>query len=479
MKFEDIIRLAFAQSLVLGHCPDKLSLDQVNKKVALSNQDLASFGLFDTSSPNYTTYYPDVTAEDLQPKDSEFIYPVFRLLSEVIVHKNWNPIDFSQSGILKDSMKMLLGQTVNVDHETAIGNAIGSVQQVNWQEAYVSSSGVKVPAGINGRLKIDGKSNPRIARGILMDPPSIHSNSVTVAFEWEKSHPKMTDAEFFQQLGKTGPDKELVRRIVTKVRDYRETSLVGAGADPYARIIKDGEILDPKKAARAYNSLGGIKHSTSLFTFSYKTDVISNESNEASEETIPTDPINIKPEITMNKTLAILAAMLGLTVEQLNASDDAASTSLNNIQTELNELRVGKIRLDAEIAGLKVKETSQAGRITELEAITAASLEVARAEVSRLHELTNPGADNTVMLAAINKYDLATCQAALVTLQALADEKFPVTCKTCGGHEINRASATADPSGAAGAFKAKSHAQVLEELTAENFSAESIHGKAE
>ena len=92
--------------------------------------------------------------------------------------------------VLKKSMQMLIGQTINIDHEIAVGNAIGAVSEVFWQPAYKTKSGIEVPAGINAVLKIDGKSNPRIARGVMMDPPSIHSNSVTVRFKWEPSDRK-------------------------------------------------------------------------------------------------------------------------------------------------------------------------------------------------------------------------------------------------------------------------------------------------
>lgn len=160
---------------------------------------IAQFGFWG-GDIDYNTYYPNLDKSELTPKDEEFIEPMFRLLSETIVSKNWNPTDFGQNGVLKASMKMLLGQTVNCDHETNIGNAIGAVSQVMWQEAYKDGS-FTIPGGINGILKIDGKANPRIARGILMEPPSIHSNSVTVQFKWDKSHPSMEESEFYQKLG--------------------------------------------------------------------------------------------------------------------------------------------------------------------------------------------------------------------------------------------------------------------------------------
>ena len=204
---------------------------------------IAQFGFWG-GDIDYNTYYPNLDKSELTPKDEEFIEPMFRLLSETIVSKNWNPTDFSQNGVLKASMKMLLGQTVNCDHETNIGNAIGAVSQVMWQESYKDGH-FTIPAGINGILKIDGKANPRIARGILMEPPSIHSNSVTVQFKWDKSHPGMEDGEFYQKLGTYDSKGEMVRRIVTEVVRYLETSLVSHGADSFAQKIgSDGKIVN-------------------------------------------------------------------------------------------------------------------------------------------------------------------------------------------------------------------------------------------
>ena len=181
------LTLGSGHSIMLGNKPKQLSDEELFSKffeASKVNDTIDSYGLFG-SDLNYNTYYPGVTKEDFEPKDSEFIEPVYRLLSEAIVSKYW-PTDFSQNNVLKKSMNMLVGQTVNCDHETSVGNAIGTVKSVYWQPAYKDeTTGLMIPAGINGVLKIDAKSNPRIARGVMMDPPSIHSNSVTVRFKWK------------------------------------------------------------------------------------------------------------------------------------------------------------------------------------------------------------------------------------------------------------------------------------------------------
>ena len=88
-----------------------------------------------------------------------------------------------------------------------------------------------------------------------MDPPSIHSNSVTVQFKWDKSHPNMEDNEFYQKLGTYDSKGVMVRRIVTEVVRYLETSLVSHGADAFAQKIgDDGKIINPNFAKRTWAS---------------------------------------------------------------------------------------------------------------------------------------------------------------------------------------------------------------------------------
>lgn len=197
---QDTIVIGEGHSLMLGHMPNSIPQDAYSGlNFGLNKSGIESYGFW-SNSINYNTFYPGVTQEEFMPKDTDFIEPVYRLLSEVIVNKEWNPVDFSRNGVLKASLKMLVGQTVNCDHSTDVANAIGSVKQTFWQESF-KQDGIVIPAGINGVLKIDAKANPRLARGILMDPPSIHSNSVSVRFIWDKSHPNLDEDEFWSKLG--------------------------------------------------------------------------------------------------------------------------------------------------------------------------------------------------------------------------------------------------------------------------------------
>ena len=420
----------------------------------VSQESVEKLGLFG-SDIDYNTYYPGLTKEDLTPNSDEFIEPVFRLLSSTIVSKNWNPTDFGQPGVLKASMKLLLGQTVNCDHSTDIGNAIGSVSQVMWQEAYKDGNFV-IPAGINGVLKIDGKANPRIARGILMDPPSIHSNSVTVQFKWDKSHPGMDDRDFWNKLGTYDEKGNMIRKVVTEVVRYLETSLVSHGADSFAQKIgEDGKIINPEFAKRTWTSFAEYQEDTkkAYYFTDFKDDYKSfQESNDTPENNI--NPLNTnKKESTM--TLAEFLEslygdnMLSLAEGQEKTAEVALQmvkdlvhgkndlqTKVDNLTTENNTLAEQVSNKDAEIANLTAMATVGKNHIASLRETTVANYKKLKGDAADETIITMLNAETTGLqtLISLNK-----------DYQAQLEEKFPLTCSHCGSHDISRGSSVQEP----------------------------------
>ena len=420
----------------------------------VSQESVEKLGLFG-SDIDYNTYYPNLTKEDLTPNSDEFIEPVFRLLSSTIVSKNWNPTDFGQPGVLKASMKLLLGQTVNCDHSTDIGNAIGSVSQVMWQEAYKDGNFV-IPAGINGVLKIDGKANPRIARGILMDPPSIHSNSVTVQFKWDKSHPGMDDRDFWNKLGTYDEKGNMIRKVVTEVVRYLETSLVSHGADSFAQKIgEDGKIINPEFAKRTWTSFAEYQEDTkkAYYFTDFKDDYKSfQESNDTPENNI--NPLNTnKKESTM--TLAEFLEslygdnMLSLAEGQEKTAEVALQmvkdlvhgkndlqAKVDNLTTEKNTLAEQVSNKEAEIANLTAMATVGKNHIASLRETTVANYKKLKGDAADETIITMLNAETTGLqtLISLNK-----------DYQAQLEEKFPLTCSHCGSHDISRGSSVQEP----------------------------------
>lgn len=415
-----------------------------------SPETISQFGFWG-GDIDYNTYYPNLNKEELTPKDEEFIEPMFRLLSETIVSKNYNPTDFSQNGVLKASMKMLLGQTVNCDHETNIGNAIGAVSQVIWQEAYKDGNFV-IPAGINGILKIDGKANPRIARGILMEPPSIHSNSVTVQFKWDKSHPEMEDGEFYNKLGSYDSKGNMIRRIVTEVVRYLETSLVSHGADSFAQKIgEDGKIVNPEFAKRTWSSYKEYEEDSSKqYAFTdFKTDTNSYQENNDTQSSFNNNKDNPNPN-NMNKELQDFIAslfgkdMLSLgegkeqnqenaisAIQALIAEHKSAEDSITSLTEEKTKLTEQVSQLNAEVASLK--DMAEIGK-NHIQSMREQA-------VANYKKLKGDKADETIInMLNASTTGLVTLQSMDREYQAQLEEKFPMTCSKCGSHDVSRAS---------------------------------------
>lgn len=414
---------------------------------------IAQFGFWG-GDIDYNTYYPNLDKSELTPKDEEFIEPMFRLLSETIVSKNWNPTDFGQNGVLKASMKMLLGQTVNCDHETNIGNAIGAVSQVMWQESYKDGS-FTIPAGINGILKIDGKANPRIARGILMEPPSIHSNSVTVQFKWDRSHPQMEDNEFYQKLGTYDSKGVMVRRIVTEIVRYLETSLVSHGADSFAQKIgSDGKIINPTFAKRTWASYEEYRDDKSkqYFFTDYKSDLTSYQEKDDTQGSFNDNDAKdnqSNEKNSMNELQKFLESLFGdnlLTLEEgkemnqetvvaciqsLVSSRNELQTSVDNLTTEKNSLTEQVTNLNAEVANLKEMATVGKNHIASLREDAVATYK----------KLMGDNADETIVtMLNAETTGITTLVSLTKDYQARLEEKFPLTCSKCGSKDVNRAS---------------------------------------
>lgn len=467
MKY-DVIRLVGHNSLIMPNAPNAITLEQVHKKAEMEAKDIESFGLFDTATPNFSNYYPDVKAEDLNPEldKASFIYPVFRALSEVIVHKKFNPIDFGVNNVLKNSMGLLKSQTVYPNHEMAIGNELGVIFEEKWQKSYVTKNGITVPAGINVRLKLDGKSNPKIIRGIMMDPPSIHSTSVTVEFGWEKSHSSMDDNEFWGKLGTYGADGQQVRRIATEIKRFHEISLVPHGADPFAQMIKpDGEINNPLYSDKTYNS-EKIDNSRRVYSFSYKENLTS---------------LSEKPEPEENNShknmeyLLKLAQQMGITTEgkdqvALEAEVSAKTTALLSAKAEAE----GKV-----ISLTTEKQTLNAAKIEaeKFKADNESFVEAGKTALTALRDsikatlgILKEGKVDASLITLVDNSSFAQLNALKVDYEAQLEAKAPLHCEACNSTNVSRRTSTPEPEGNTGnnptPAKTKSFAEAAKEIEA-------------
>ena len=166
------------------------------------------------------------TVDELLPKESDYFYKDFRAISASLAP--CYALDFSTPGVLEPSTSMLAGQTVYKDHcFYSVDYWVGAISQSVWDAKDTAGRGVP---GINVTLKLDSKKDPWVVRGVAMNPPAVHSFSVTVMFEFEFSHPDLVEQGRFWNLLMEEVDGELVRLIVTKIEGYWEGSLVFQGA---------------------------------------------------------------------------------------------------------------------------------------------------------------------------------------------------------------------------------------------------------
>lgn len=445
----DSMIIGAGHSILAGYVPPSIPSDEFSEKFyqwsKMSPDTISQFGFWG-GDIDYNTYYPGLSAEELKPQDSEFIEPMFRLLSATIVSKNYNPTDFGSNGVLKASMRMLLGQTVNCDHETNIGNAIGSVSKVVWQDAYKDGNFI-IPAGINGVLKIDGKANPRIARGILMEPPSIHSNSVTVQFKWDKSHPGMDDNEFYSKLGTYDANGNMVRRMVTEVVRYLETSLVSHGADSFAQKIgSDGKIINPEFAKRTWNSFAEYqKDEAKVYAF---TDIkLLNEYNTHPSNNETTNLEEQQPKTNNNMDFqSFIAAILAANVIKLAEGQEQTPENIIaalkaygvSQETQIQALTSEKASLTEKVNNLN----AQVASLTDMANIGKAHIASLRDEaIANYKKLKGNDVEGDPIITMLNNetIGLQTLEALNKEYMAQLEEKFPLTCAKCGSHDVSRA----------------------------------------
>lgn len=321
--------------------------------------------------------------DDVMPRDGDYIQVNFRALSKTLVPGHW--IDWTKDNVLEESTQLLAGATVYANHDFwDINGWLGAVSGVEWDAAGKNTGGVP---GINAQYKIDALMNPRIARGLMMTPPAIHSTSMTVLFEFEYSHPDMAAEDrwkFFKNLGEE-IDGEIVRLIVTKINEYWEASLVFQGADRLAK-------MQPADDEEEYDS------------FSADGKVIKNLRSEISDTAAEIPPPNSNEEKTMK-----------LTNEQKRS-----------LGIEFDGEDVPEAELLKAAESLAAKAANVPENLTELNAHAEAGrkfTELQRTKVMSQAKLAELGADegelDEVIVSQINAADFDT----LVKLESFYDKK--------------------------------------------------------
>lgn len=453
---------------LLGQFPGAAGFDEKLKK------GMIRFGYFGNDA---NKFYPNTTRADLLPQPDDFVDIPFRLLSATVVGGGtWKATDFSNSAILRGSMSKLAEKPVYTDHDTTLENWVGIIKTVKWSDSF-NSNGIIVPAGIDGILSIDAKTNPKVARGLLLG--SIFSDSVTVLFDWEPSHSIGSDEgmwSFYETIGDIADDGKMVRRVVTEIHDYYETSLVWLGADPYAKLIDDNGNLrhidtasivtlskeEKEKAIKGYQRDKKFK-----CDFALDKNVIYLSKQRLSEEEPKREDVMNKEILEHLRKILGLAAdaeitldhakKLGLITSDEVVSQASAFSGLKEIEiipatgeaikfsgkpddfkvTSNSHLLVEKARF----AAMKDSATEVTRLTTELNAakdnaeLGKKYLKLKQDEVIRLYKLAVAKPDEAV-IGLMSKANSVELDGLLDQYAKGATDKFGGCCKACGSTEF-------------------------------------------
>lgn len=417
-----------------------------------------SFGFFGSGN-NANTFHPDITIpEHIQPKPEDFVRVPFRLLSATTVGAGtWKATDFSNTRMLRDSLEKLQNKPIYFDHDTELLNWVGIVETVNWE-------GKKgdVPGGINGLLAIDAKTNPKIARGVLIG--SIFSNSVTVEFDWEPSHSFDDPYDFNDKMGTIDPrDGKMVRRIVKMIHNYHETSLVWLGADPYAKLInEDGNLVNIDESSTYNLEKDEVKHSYEkdnkyALSFSMPKSVVGLSKKAPVKK--ESKSFNNKKDVDMDKDLLILLkGIFGLgesdqltkeQIESLQLKDETLTknsetfSKLKSVDDKGEALELSEVGEDTHVIMLKsnldtlIEDNSKIEELTKTATLAESFIADAKTEVERLYSLSVDNETDETIIKMIQEAEPAQLTAMRKQYTKKATSEFSATCKDCGSQKFD------------------------------------------
>jgi hypothetical protein len=314
---------------------------------------------------------------------------------------------------LQDAVDLFSNLTILKDHMFSVDNWLGRTEGAFWDTTTAGA-----PFGITGMMRLDTKSDPKVVRGLLSG--ALDSVSVTISFDYEKSHPKMNDSEFFMNLGEV-VDGKTVQALVTKINRVYELSVVWQGADQFAKTVNDGTINTP-----------GIPNSQSLQP----------TTSSLKEESV--DPKK-------------LAALLGLTLgdnpteAQITEALQESLKKHKELETKLTETATAAAELQTQVTALTTAVTDKTNEVTALNTtveelkpqaeLGTKFLADTRSEALRLYNLCEDKKATPAMQTLIGNANLEVAQSFIGTYKDRAEQIAPLKCTKCGCTELSRQAA--------------------------------------
>lgn len=399
------------------------------------------------------------------PQQEDFMFFPFRHISATTVGGgSWKATDFSVGNVLKKSTNLLYKKPAYINHNQQVGKAVGTIGEPEWVGSYKHTNGFQIPGGIEAPFILDSKLEPELCRQLSSPVSPIDAASVSVFFEWEASHEFEREGDFYWHIGEE-IDGTMVRRIVTNIVDYMESSLVYMGADPYARGVGEkGEIVSIDRASAYSKSkfsdvpeLQKYKPNATYYLF----DCLD------PEKVLHLSKSNLnfnkpKPEniITMNEELlALLAVHFGTTVDALKtgAFKKADAEKFTVTKTEdfskmktaevFTKLEGEKTEAETKLATANTELTKVKGEKESLEQekktnesflkVGKDTLAAAQAEAKRVYGVFAKGkVEKSIEEELEKETDIAKLNAKIAMFGGSAIGQFGAKCTKCGSEEV-------------------------------------------
>lgn len=454
------------------------------KFIELDSGKKQSFS-WDNEDYRQSVVNPDIS--NAIAKKEDFLAFNFRHISATIVGAwSWKATEFNEK-VLKEAKSLLEYKPALVNHNAETGNIIGVNGKVVYENAYKANDGTIIPAGLNAPIWIDGKLHTDICRKLSAFPvPHIQSVSVSLLFEWEPSH-TFTDQSgneddwmFEMRIG-TLVDGTMVRRVVTKIVDFYETSLVFLGADPFAKIVDtEGKLVNVEKSAIVgrqmfsddkigsdyYKRSNGHYYLMDDVTFANEKSInlrerinvdfskngnsfknnemkvlkLSGKKEDYAQEVLTTLEESFKVEFVELKDETETITNLTKEVEEFKSAKTTAEESLAKVQSELTEAKnafaeyekivpVAELSEFAKVIDLaQVKPLAEFGRKVELSK---------REECIRLYKVSVKDKTNDAVIKTINEASFDALEGLMQQYGGTCMEQFGGKCDECNSTKVS------------------------------------------
>lgn len=380
------------------------------------------------------------------PKAEDYEHIPFRLISSGVVGRSWQTTDFP-ADVLKESIPLLEGVSAATNHWFySVGDVIGVVNNCQWEESFVDSNGNTIPAGIIGDYVIDNQMHADLLRnlkGVPEEgiPPAVKGSSVSVVFDYVPSHEFQYDWQFEEALG-TIVNGELVRRIVTKIHEYRESSLVLRPADKNAtsRVGKDTKAkmmgasrFSSMRFSELPEDVKQTYHTTGEFEILQGFDEIAEEEQKDAEP-VPTQTPQPEPQ-NFELQLNTLRQERIQSEARYQQEISLLQTSQANLQSQVADYaaQVGSLTQKLNLAEAKNKELEPRAIIGDTHLIEL------RRETAKFYQLA-VGNTDPFMLKQIEEVGYDTLKAFHKQYSELAEGKYTLACQKCGEIALSRQS---------------------------------------